>query len=196
MKTLIPGLRHFKSQIKAFFILFVMTGVLALNTQAAEENADLAPDVNTEASELAKRTEDVKKQVIQLNRDLFLLEEDLLHPASTRLSVYISMDYGSFFSIDSVRLQLDGKPVTAFLYTGKDVEALKRGAIHPLFTGSIPTGQHELVAVFTGIGPRKREYKRAVSLDFEKSTSERAFEIQVVDSSSQLQPEFLIKKWK
>ena len=195
MNTLTLNLRTLKSQIKAFFILFVMMGFINFNIQAAD-NAGIIQDADAEASELAIRTEDVKKQVIQLNRDLFLLEEDLLHPASTRLSIYISMDYGSFFSIDSVKLQLDGKPVTAFLYTGKDVEALKRGAIHPLFQGSIPTGKHELVAIFTGIGPRNREYKRAVSLDFEKTTSERAFEIQVVDSSSMIQPEFVIKKWK
>ena len=196
MNTLILNLRNITTQIRAFFILFVMMGFINFNIQAADDSAAVIQDADAEASELAKRTEDVKKQVIQLNRDLFLLEEDLLHPASTRLSIYVSMDYGSFFSIDSVKLQLDGKPVTAFLYTGKDVEALKRGAIHPLFTGSISTGKHELVAIFTGIGPRKREYKRAVSLDFEKTTSERAFEIQVVDSSSKIQPEFLIKKWK
>jgi len=196
VNTLILNLRNISTQIRAFFILFVMMGFINFNIQAADDSAAVIQDADAEASELAKRTEDVKKQVIQLNRDLFLLEEDLLHPASTRLSIYVSMDYGSFFSIDSVKLQLDGKPVTAFLYTGKDVEALKRGAIHPLFTGSISTGKHELVAIFTGIGPRKREYKRAVSLDFEKTTSERAFEIQVVDSSSKIQPEFLIKKWK
>jgi hypothetical protein len=182
--------------MKAFLMLLVIMGFMSFNIQAADDATAEVQDTDAEASELAKRTEDVKKQVIQLNRDLFLLEEDLLHPASTRLSIYVSMDYGSFFSIDSVKLQLDGKPVIAFLYTGKDVEALKRGAIHPLFTGSISTGKHELVAIFTGIGPRKREYKRAVSLEFEKTTSERAFEIQVVDSSAMIQPEFLIKKWK
>jgi len=151
---------------------------------------------NKDNSEIANKTEDIKKQVIELNRDLFLLEEDLLHPASTRLSVYISMDYGSFFSLESVRLQLDGKPVSAFLYTDKDVSALKKGAIQPLYLGSIATGQHELVAIFTGQGPRNKNYKRAVSLDFEKKTGEKAYEIQVVDSSHKLQPDFVVKQWK
>lgn len=151
---------------------------------------------NKDNSEIANQTETIKKQVVELNRDLFLLEEDLLHPASTRLSVYVSMDYGTFFNLESVRLQLDGKPVTAFLYTDKDVNALKKGAIQPLYLGSIATGQHELVAIFTGQGPKNKDYKRAVSLDFEKKTGEKAYEIQVVDSSHKLQPDFVIKQWK
>ncbi len=196
MNTITSRFQARVSGLKSLFLLIGLLFSLISSVVAAEDDVVNEPTVESNASELAKRTEQVKKQVIDLNRSLFLLEEDLLHPASTRLSVYISMDYGTFFSLDSVRLQLDGKPVTAFLYTDKDVEALKRGAIQPLYTGSITTGKHELVAVFTGIGPRKREYKRAVSLDFEKLTGEKAFEIQVVDSSEQIQPEFLIKQWK
>ncbi|HFB64217.1 MAG TPA: AraC family transcriptional regulator [Aeromonadales bacterium] len=176
--------------VKSFYCYFSLLLALSLPVFAEE------PEAKADTSELANRTEEIKKQVVELNRDLFLLEEDLLHPASTRLSVYVSMDYGVFFSLESVRIQLDGKPVTAFLYTDKDVSALKRGAIQPLFMGSIATGEHELVAIFTGMGPRNTPYKRAISLDFEKQTGEKAFEIQVVDSSHKLQPEFVVKQWK
>jgi len=176
--------------VKSTYYYLGLLLVLSFTLMAQE------PEVNTDTSELANRTEDIKKQVVELNRDLFILEEDLLHPASTRLSVYVSMDYGTFFTLESVRIQLDGKPVSAFLYTDKDVSALKRGAIQPLFKGSIATGKHELVAIFTGMGPRKKPYKRAISLDFDKKTGEKAFEIQVVDSSHKLQPEFVIKQWK
>jgi len=86
---------------------------------------------------LSKRTDNIQAQAIELNRDLFLLEEDLLHPASTRLALYVSMDFGRFFALEAVKLKLDGEPITSFLYTIKDVEALKRGAIHPLYLGNI-----------------------------------------------------------
>lgn len=144
---------------------------------------------------LKQRTDDIKAQVIALNRDLFLLEEDLLHPISTRVALYLSMDFGRLFTLESVKLKLDGKPVTSFLYTSKDIEALKRGAIQPLYQSNIATGPHELVAFFSGVGTHSRAYKRAVSIKFEKQEGEKSFEIQIIDEAATQQPEFRIKAW-
>jgi len=144
---------------------------------------------------LSKRTDNIQAQAIELNRDLFLLEEDLLHPASTRLALYVSMDFGRFFALEAVKLKLDGEPITSFLYTIKDVEALKRGAIHPLYLGNIASGPHELVAFFTGLGPHGRAYKRAVTMKFDKKSGEKALEIQIIDDTASQQPQFKIKVW-
>jgi len=157
---------------------------------AAQSSATTGQDGN-----LSQRSNDIKARVIQLNRDLFLLEEDLLHPASTRLALYVSLDFGSFFTLESVKLKLDGKDITSFLYTLKDIEALKRGAIHPVYQGNIATGEHELVAFFTGIGSHGRPYKRAVSLKFEKDDVEKSFEIKIADDTATQQPKFNIKAW-
>ena len=144
---------------------------------------------------LASQTEALKAKVVQLNRDLFLLEEDVLYPASSRVALYLSMDMGQLFSLDSVKVKLNGDPVTSFLYTTNDLEALKRGAIQPLYLGNIASGDHELVAVFTGQGPQKRTFKRAVTLNFKKESTEKAFEIQIKDDGSKQQPKFSIKPW-
>ncbi|MCP4271427.1 MAG: AraC family transcriptional regulator [Gammaproteobacteria bacterium] len=144
---------------------------------------------------LSQQTNDIKAQVIELNKDLFLLEEDLLHPVSTRLALYVSMDFGRLFNLESVKVKLDGKPVSSFLYTKKDVDALKRGAIQPLYLANITSGKHELVAVFTGIGTHNVAYKRAVSMNFEKKQGEKSLEIQIVDDPSSQQAQFKIKAW-
>lgn len=147
-------------------------------------------------SNLKLSSEQLKARIIELNRDLFLLEEDLLHPVSTRVALYLSLDHGKLFQLESVKLKLDGSSVSSFLYTQKDLEALKRGAIQPLFQTNIASGEHELVAVFTGIGPHNRAYKRAVSIEFDKKDTEKAFEIQITDDESTQQPLFKIKPWK
>ena len=54
----------------------------------------------------AVQLESLKKKALQLNRELFILEEDLLFPASTQIGVYLSMDVGEFFQLDSVELKL------------------------------------------------------------------------------------------
>ncbi|NNJ71846.1 MAG: AraC family transcriptional regulator [Enterobacterales bacterium] len=149
-----------------------------------------------ETDTLASKTEALKAKVIELNRDLFLLEEDLLHPASTRIALYVSMDSGQLFQLESVKIKLDGEAITSFLYTQRDLEALQRGAIQPLYMDNIASGEHELVALFTGMGPNNRPYKRAVSLKFNKDTTEKAFEIKILDDSSSQQPEFKVKAWQ
>jgi hypothetical protein len=49
--------------------------------------------------------------VVDLNRDLFVLEEELLFPANTQVAVFVSMDVGDFFALDSVSLKIDNREV-------------------------------------------------------------------------------------
>jgi hypothetical protein len=138
----------------------------------------------------------LKQQVIQLNRELFLLEQALLFPPETQLSLFLSVDTGQFMQIDSVELLLDDEPVGGHLYTPTQLEALKRGAIQPLLQLNIDAGQHQLTAVFVGKGPDNRDYRRAVNYSFEKKAEPVLLELQVNDRSSNYQPEFVIQPWE
>jgi len=91
----------------------------------------------------------LKKEVLDLNRDLFLLEEELLFPANTQVAVFLSLDVGTFFELDSVQVKVDNKEVANYLYTEREVEALNRGGVHRVFIGNLKVGKHELVAFFT-----------------------------------------------
>ncbi|PIP81309.1 MAG: AraC family transcriptional regulator [Gammaproteobacteria bacterium CG22_combo_CG10-13_8_21_14_all_40_8] len=144
---------------------------------------------------LTQQSDEIKEQLIQLNRDLFLLEEDLLQPASTRVAVYLSMDDGSLFDLESIKLKIDNKFVSSFLYTDKDLQSLKRGAIQPLFQGNFASGEHEVVVFVTGVGPHQRAYKKAVNLKFNKEQGEKALKIQLVDDVTSQQPQLSIKTW-
>lgn len=143
----------------------------------------------------ADQLEQLKQQVIQLNRELFLLEEELLFPPQTQLALYLSVDSGQFFQIDSVELRLNDKPLAAHLYTVQQREALARGAIQPLHKANINAGKHQLTAVFVGKGPDNRDYRRAVSYEFEKSDDAVLLELQIRDRSSDYQPEFIVAPW-
>lgn len=139
---------------------------------------------------VAKKIEDLKKEIIALNRDLFILEEDLLFPSSTQLAVYLSVDIGTYFQLDSVELKVDNKTVTHYLYTEKQVSALHRGGVQKLYVGNINQGEHEISAFFHGLGPEKRPYKRGVVLEFEKDDEAKTLELKIRDSSVKLQPKF------
>ena len=168
----------------------------------AEANADKASDSATAkpagaaAAGLDSRIQDVKSEVIRLNRDLLVLEEELLFPANTQVALFVSMDVGKLFSLDSVQVTLDDKVVSNYLYTPLEVQALHRGGVQRMYVGNLKAGEHTLTAFFTGKGPHERDYKRGASLKFEKDTGAKYIELQIKDSAGKLQPEFDVKVWQ
>jgi len=130
-----------------------------------------------------------------LNRDLFLLEEELLFPSNTQVSVFVSVDVGEFFQLDSVALELDGEEVANYLYTPREVEALLRGGVQRLHMGNLRSGEHELVAFFVGKGPHGRDYRRGATAKFEKGLGPKYVELKIVDKTENFQPEFQVKEW-
>jgi len=137
----------------------------------------------------------LKQQVLELNRDLFMLEEELLFPSNTQVSVFVSMDVGEFFQLDSVQVKLDGKEVADYLYTRRELDALIRGGVQRIHIGNLRSGEHELVAFFTGKGPQGRDYKRGATTRIKKGLGPKYVELKIVDQTRNFQPEFDIKEW-
>src|SRR3954468_12862047 len=136
-------------------------GEKVVASAAPEFNPNANADAQSAAARDESRTldEDVqglKKQVLDLNRDLFLLEEELLFPSNTQTAVFVAMDVGEFFGLDSVELKIDNKAVANYLYTEREASALVKGGVQRLYIGNLKAGDHELVAVFTGGGPHTR----------------------------------------
>jgi hypothetical protein len=165
-------------------------------TSADDAAADVeAPVAAAKASDttvaLASQMEDIKRELVELKRDLVVLEEDLLYPASSQVAVFLSMDVGEFFALDSVTLKLNGKNVTHYLYTEKQTDALFRGGVQRLYVGNVKQGENQLTAFFTGRGPEGRDYSRAATVTFEKSFEPSYVELTISDSTAKYQPEFV-----
>jgi len=167
--------------------------ILSLSSVQAEEAQAAA---STQGTTLDTQIQDLKKEVLDLNRDLFLLEEDLLFPANTQFTVFVSMDIGLTFDLDSVQLRLNDTIVGNHLYTERELKALKRGGVHRFYTGNLTSGEHELVAYFVGKGPKDRDYKRATTLKVTKGTEPQFVELKISDSESKHQPIFKAKIWE
>jgi hypothetical protein len=129
----------------------------------AEIDGDLEEGALEEGA-LDADIEALKKEVLSLNRDLFILEEDLLFPSNTQFSVFLSMNAGALFSLDSVQIKIDDKNIANHLYTERELAALKRGGVQRLYIGNLPSGEHEIVAIFSGVGPKGRDYRRGESI--------------------------------
>lgn len=160
--------------------------------QQAEEQVVETPTRQSLDTEM----QTLKEKVVNVNRDLFVLEEDLLFPSSTQVNVFVSMDADQYFKLDGVTLKINDRPISNHLYTKREVGALQRGAVQRLYTGNLTSGEHELVALVTGIGPEGREYRRAVSVAFEKGSDTKYIELKIQGDKVRQQPAFRFKEWE
>jgi len=168
-------------------LILMVTAVMTLSAQEVKAEA---------AAPVDQQVQDLKRSVLNLNRELFVLEEELLFPANTQLMLFLSMDVGKYFSLDSVEVTLDGKELSSYLYTPRETDALLRGGVQRFYIGNLKSGEHELVAVFTGKGPSGRDYRRAASLEFDKGLGAKFVELKISDRDSSQQPEFVIREWE
>lgn len=176
----------------------VITSSLLISFSVAFSMAAAAQQVDDSTQGqggLAEEIQEIKQLTLELNRDLFILEEELLFPSNTQIAVFLSLDVGEFFALDAVKLSVDGVVVTHYLYTDRQLDALRRGGVQRLHMGNLKSGQHEIVAVFTGKGPHGRDYRRGTTLIIEKTNQAKHLELKISDSEARQQPEFIVKQW-
>jgi hypothetical protein len=163
--------------------------------EKAKEATLPAADANTELKRVSKNIQDLKRQVIDLNKDLKLMEEKLLFPSSTKYTVFVSLSSGQFFTLDGVKLKIDDKMVASHIYSEKQRLALMRGGVQRLYVTNLNEGAHSATLFFTGVGPNGRDYKRASTIDFEKGPAGEYLEVAISDDPVAQEPVFGIKQW-
>lgn len=174
----------------------ITSGVTATPLADTSTPAPSAPAGGDSFKSLDEEVQALKKEVLDLNRELFVLEEELLFPANTQVAVFVSMDVGEFFALDSVTLKLDNKEVANYLYTEREAQALLKGGVHRVFIGNLKAGEHELIALFTGQGPNQRDYRRGATIKLEKGVGAKYVELKISDKAVKAQPEFIVKEWE
>ena len=168
-----------------YFALVLLVSMLSIQESGASEDKK----TTVESVEILKR------DLLDLNKELFILEEELLFPANTQVAIFISQDSGNTFKMDHAKVLLNNKAVNYHLYTENELDALSRGAVHRIHTINLNQGDHKLVIIFGGFGPKGREYKLAAELDFKKSTGTQFIELRILANSKSQQPEFEFNVW-
>lgn len=164
---------------------------LALLAAAQTANAaPLTPADESDARTLEANVQAVKKETSQLAADLQKLQSALLTPASTRVTVFLSVDNQAGYTPESVQLMIDNQLVQSWLYTPREQEALKKGGIQQLYLGNLPLGEHKLnVTVQSSDGA-----KGVTSYNLSKELSSKYMELKVSGTSQQ--PAIKVKEWE
>ena len=139
-----------------------------------------AEDISAEQIKgLDEQVQDIKKDVIDLTSELSLLEEKLLFPSNTEVALFVSLNKGDDFRLDSVQIKLDSKIVAYHIYTYRELEAMRKGGVQKIYTGNIKTGDHSLVVSFKGEASAGGEYSRSAQYTVTKKIGPRFVEIKL-----------------
>ena len=150
--------------MRKFLISLVAgTGVLALASVAVAQE-----DVQREMRSLDEQVQVVKTDVLSIARDLALLEERLLYPSNTQLSVFVEMGAEDAFRLDAVHISINGVAVAHHIYSFKELEALQNGGVQRVYTGNVPTGSHELKVDINGKLSNGDDFNSSETFSFSK----------------------------
>ena len=137
----------------------------------------VAAEPEPAATSLDDDVQALKQQVLSLNRDLFLLEEELLYPSNTQVAVFVSLAAGETFRLDSVEIQLNGAPVAHHLYTFKELEALRKGGVQRIYTGNIRSGEHDLQVSMMGKSAGGGDVRKTEGFKLNKDVGPKIVEV-------------------
>ena len=169
------------------WIVVWLVCVVAFNASAEDISRD-------QIKGLDEQVQDIKKDVIDLTAELSRLEEKLLFPSNTQVSVFISVNEGDTFRLDTVQVKLDNTVVAHHLYNFRELEALQKGGVQKIYVGNIKTGDHELVVSFAGKSPAGGDLQRSSSYKLNKDVGPRFVEVKIAGSASGAQ-EIQFKDW-
>jgi hypothetical protein len=96
------------------------------------------------------QVQEIKSDVLSIASELSNLEERLLYPSNTQVAVFVAIEDDDDFRLDAVKIEIDGELATHHIYSYKELEALQKGGVQRIYTGNVPTGDHQLSVTMIG----------------------------------------------
>ena len=126
---------------------------------------------------LDEQVQEIKSDVVAIAVELNQLEEKLLYPSHTQVSLFMALAEGERFRLDTVEILLDGQPVAHHLYTFKELEALQMGGVQRIYSGNIKTGEHAVQVNIGGKSEGGSDFARSESFKVQKDVGPSIVEI-------------------
>ncbi len=140
-------------------------------------------DTRAEMRSLDDQVQEIKSDVLGIAAELRTLEERLLFPSNTQVTVFVALGAGETFRLDAVKVVIDDEAAAHHIYSFKELEALQKGGVQRIFMGNLPTGAHEMEVAVLGKLPNGKDFSRTERFSFEKGVEPSLVGITVAPSS-------------
>jgi hypothetical protein len=123
------------------------------------------------------QVQEIKSDVLSIASELNNLEERLLYPSNTQVAVFVAVAEDEDFRLDAVQVTINGELATHHIYSFKELEALQKGGVQRIYTGNIPTGNHEISITMNGKLKSGKDFSESGSFTFAKGVEPKALGI-------------------
>ena len=168
----------------SFYRPIVWTAVLALLSWLGGAPSVARAIPKEQMQSLDEQVQEIKSDVLSIAAELSRLEERLLYPSNTQVALFVSLAEGETFRLDSVQIQIDGELVAHHIYSFKELEALEKGGEPRIYTGNIPTGEHQLEVSVSGELPGGRNVSGTEIFGFSKDVEPKLVGITLAGQDS------------
>ena len=120
------------------------------------------------------QVQEIKSDVLSIASELNNLEERLLYPSNTQVSIFVALAPDETFRLDAVQLTIDGELATHHIYSFKELEALQKGGVQRIYTGNVPTGNHQIGVIVNGKLKNGNDFSESGDFSFSKGVKPKA----------------------
>jgi hypothetical protein len=117
---------------------------------------------------LDEQIQEIKSDSLRMAAELSQLEEKLLYPSGTQVAIFVELAKGDMMRLDAVRLQIDGQLVAHYIYSAKELQALRKGGAQRIYVGNVTTGDHKLDVLVDGKLEGGADFSRTGQFTFRK----------------------------
>ncbi len=132
---------------------------------------------------LDEQVQEVKSDVLSIGAELNQLEEKLLYPSGTQVAIFVALAKGDEMRLDAVRLEIDGQLVAHYIYSAKELEALRKGGVQRIYVGNVASGEHKLNVLVDGKLKAGTDFSRTEHFTFHKEVKPKLVELTVGSDS-------------
>jgi hypothetical protein len=126
---------------------------------------------------LDEQIQEVKSDALRMSAELSQLEEKLLYPSGTQVAIFVALAKGDTMRLDAVRLQIDGQLVAHYIYSAKELQALRKGGVQRIYVGNVATGDHKLDVLVDGKLEGGADFSRTGQFTFRKEVKPKLVEL-------------------
>src|SRR5262245_54319872 len=130
--------------------------------------AGAAEDAREQMKGLDEQVQEIKSDVLGIAAELGRLEEKLLYPSGTQVAVFVAWAPQDPTRLDSVRITVDGQLVAHYIYSFKELDALRKGGVQRIYVGNVASGNHTLDVQVDGKLQGGADYSHSEQFTFTK----------------------------
>jgi hypothetical protein len=160
------------------------TALLARQDDAAPGGTSDIPAQQQQLRGLDEQVQEIKSDVLAIAAELSQLEEKLLYPSGTQVAVFVALAPADPMRLDAVRVQIDGQLVAHYIYSFKELDALRKGGVQRIYVGNVATGEHQLDVEVDGVLEGGGDFSHSGHFTFRKEVRPKLVELTVAGSGS------------